>query len=571
MTQDEKYKIISNDYVDLLIEYNRNFKLLNRYPDATTHIMNSRYAIAYAPVNILSNNFFKSYGYAPLPRCFGLTSKISIEASGIERLRTLPAYNLKGSGVLVAIIDTGIDYTNPIFIREDGTSKIVALWDQTIDSEDQFPDNSLYGTEYTSELINLALQSSNPYETVPSRDEIGHGTMLAGVLVGSEVRASDFSGIVPEADIIVVKLKQAKKNIRDFWMIPADIPCYQENDILWAIQYIIETFVRLRRPCSICIGLGTSQGPHNASRSLDSIISTLSDLINVSYSISAGNEGAANSHYYGVIDAGAPYNIVELNIGEGETGFSMELWGSLPNTYSIDILSPSGEYIPRITESLREARELNFIFEETTISVNYHLVESLSGEQLILLRFRKPTPGIWTFKVYTRGDSTGSFHIWLPMSGFISTSTYFVSSDPYTTITSPGNSLSPITVTAYNPVNEALYLKASKGYTRNLDVKPDLAAPGVNIVVPTLTKEFTVATGTGLAAAHTAGICAIMMEWGIVRGFYPEMDSTVIKKYLIRGAKRSKSLEYPNKDWGYGIIDLYNVFNTLRTNFPGIQ
>ena len=571
MTQDEKNKIISNDFTDVFIEYNRNEKLLSRFLGVTTQVINPRYAIAYLPSHMLTSSFISQYGYAPIPSLYGLTSIISVEQSGVSRLRRLPNFTLRGSGVLVAVIDTGIDYTNSIFIREDGTSKIIALWDQTIDSSNQYPERIFYGTEYSSEQINLALKSSNPYEIVPSTDDNGHGTMLAGIIAGTESLQNGFSGVVPDAELVVVKLKQAKQNLKEFFFIPSGVPCYQENDILWALEYIVQLTARLKRPCSICIGIGTSQGSHDSRGPLNDILSLYSDAHGICVSISTGNEGSVRRHYFHTFEPSIGIDSVELSIGSNESGFSMELWGHRPNTYSIDILSPSGEYVPRIAESLLVNRDVSFIFETTTISINYQLVEAHSGEQLILLRFHNPTPGIWKFNVYSRGDTIGSFHIWLPMNGFITDNTYFVTSDPYTTVTNPGNSITPLTVTAYNPANDSLYLKAGKGYTRTNEIKPDLAAPGVDIIVPNLQKGFSVASGTSIAAAHTTGIAAMMLEWGIVRNFYPVMNSTVIKKYLIRGAKRDRALKYPNKDWGYGIIDLYNVFNVLRTDFPNLR
>ncbi|RDU23707.1 S8 family peptidase [Anaerosacchariphilus polymeriproducens] len=568
MTQEEKYKIINNDYTDLYIEHNRNEKLLNRFPGATTHIINARYAIAYVPVDILDKNFIRKYGYSTLPRLYGLTSKVALESTRVHRLRAIPGFNLRGKGVLVAIIDTGVDYTNPIFIREDGTSKIIRLWDQTIDSLDHYPKDTFYGTEYSRKQINNAIKSSNPYDIVPSKDEIGHGTMLTGIMAGSEVPSSNFSGVASDADIIVVKLKQAKNNLRDFFFIPYDVPCYQDNDIIWGLEFIIKTANQYNMPCSICIGMGSSQGAHDGRGPLDNEMYFFTIFPHFGFSLSAGNEGNNKRHFFHTTDPSIRYTTVELNIGENEPGFSMELWGGLPNTYSIDMLSPSGEYIPRITESLRFNIEIKFIFEETTIFVDYNLVETNTGDQLILLRFSKPAAGIWRFRVYSRGSEPGSFNIWLPMNGFISNQTYFLNPTPYTTITSPSNTAPPITVTAYNPENDQLYNQASKGFARNGVIKPELTAPGVNLVVPNLSKGFTTASGTGLAAAFTAGITALMLEWGVVNGYYPNISSIQIKKYLIRGARRSRLLHYPNQDWGYGIIDLFNVFNTLRSNFP---
>lgn len=565
MTDTERNIITSNDYIDLIINYNNNLKSIERFPNSTYHIMNDKYAVVYYPVKQLTIPLIRQLGYTPIPACYGLTVQKSMEASGIQRLRRLPNFNLRGQGVLIGIIDTGIDYSNSVFRNKDGTSKIVAIWDQTIDSEN-FPRNYYYGTQYLKEDIDKALSSPNPLEVVPTTDTNGHGTMLAGIAAGSEITEQNFSGIAPDSELIVVKLKQAKPVLKDVYMIPANIECYQENDIMWALQYIVDVARNLNRPVSICIGIGSSQGSHDGRGALSDLLSITADFPGVVITIAAGNEGNSARHFYSEINPSIGYSVVELNIGENESGFSMELWGTAPNTYSIDILSPTGEYIPRITESLQVNRNISFVFEKTNITVVYGMVESSTGDQLIFLRFASPTAGIWTFKVYTRGDLKGTFHVWLPMNGFISDNTYFVSPDPYTTITSPGNSITPITVTAYSVDNNTLFRRAGKGYSRINTIKPELAAPGVNIPAPNLNKGFTNFTGTSAAAAHTAGINAMILEWAIVKGYYPNVDSVEVKKLLVRGAKRNPNIVYPNRDWGYGVLDVYNIFDTLRAS-----
>jgi subtilisin family serine protease len=568
MTAEERNRITSNDYLDLLVEYNKNMRTFEQYQNGTVHIMNDRFAVVYVPAAQQTGDLINKFGYTVIPACYGLCTDRSLEASGVERLRRLPNFNLRGQGVMIGIIDTGIDYTNPIFQNTDGTSRITAIWDQTIDS-DNYPASAMYGTQYFTEDINRALGSTNPYDIVPSRDEIGHGTMLAGIAAGSENTASNFIGVAPDASIIAVKLKPAKQVLRDLFIISADVPCYQENDIIWAVQYIIDTARSVNRPVSIVIGLGSSQGSHDGRGALSSLISVAGDFPGVVITVAAGNEGNAKRHFYSEIDAGAQPKAVELNIGENETGFAMELWGSAPMTYSIDIVSPSGESIPRITESLQVNRNISFVFEKTRIALDYRMVESSTGDQLILLRFRNPSSGIWRFQVYGRGNLKGSFHIWLPMNGFITEDTYFVQSNPYTTITSPGNSIIPITVTAYNSENNNLYRQAGRGYSRIGTIKPEITAPGINIQSPDLNHGFTQMSGTSAAAAHTAGIAALILEWAIVRNNYPGVDSVEVKRFLIRGAKRNPNLTYPNRDWGYGILDIYNVFDTLRTDIQG--
>ncbi len=566
LTETDRQRIISNDYADLLVDINRDQQVSSLYPQGTIHIINERNAVVYIPAEQLTGSIITRYGYSVLPSIFGLTSQESLDASGVTRLRRIPALQLFGEGVLIGIIDTGIDYTHPAFRNADGTTRIQAIWDQTIVSE-QFPPRAMYGTVYLKDAINEALQSNNPLELVPSVDENGHGTALAGIAAGSEDDANDFSGVVPGAELIVVKLKPAKQNLKDFYFIPADAVAYQENDIIWAFRYIVEAATSLNRPVAICVGLGTSMGSHDGRGALAYLLSIGGSFPGVVAVISAGNEGGSRRHFFSTIGVGEGTVTVEMNVGENETGFTMELWGKAPNTYSIDILSPSGEYIPRITEGLYVSRVIRFIFDRTVIYIDYEMIESSSGDQVIIMRFQSPAPGIWRFQVYTRGDLEGSFNIWLPVNGFIGKDTYFVQADNYTTITSPGNALVPITVTAYNPVlSHNLYQRASRGYTRIGAIKPDFAAPGVNIQCPALGQGYTSYTGTGAAAAHTAGVCGILLEWAIVNNNYPGIDSEEAKRFLIRGADRNENLTYPNRDWGYGILDIFNVFDQLRAS-----
>lgn len=566
MTPEERFKISSSEYMDLIIDYNRNLAYLNQFAEFSPQIMNDRFAIIYVPRARITPRSFSEFNYFAFPVCFAPNSEQSLDASGVIRIRRFPAFNLRGQGVLIGIIDSGIDYTNPVFRYEDGSSRIVSIWDQSIDSEDRYPEGFLYGTEFLREEINQALESYDPLSIVPSRDEIGHGTMMAGVAAGREVPREDFYGVVPEAELVIVKLKEAKQVVRDIFLVPSGVTAYQENDIMWAIQYIIETARELGRPVAVCIGLGSSQDSHDGRGSLNSQLSVGADFPGVIITVSAGNEGNKRRHFFSNIEPSNGSKEMDLNIGEGEAGFSLEIWGAAPNTYSVELVSPGGERIPRIPEGLEVSRTINFAFEETILYIDYRMVETQSGDQLILMRFVKPAPGIWSIIVHGRGDLQSSFHAWLPANNFISNNTYFIQSNPFTTITAPGLATVPITVTAYNPANNNLYQAASKGYSRLGFIKPDFAAPGVNIVSPDINQGFITVSGTSVAAAHTAGVTAMVLEWGIVKGFYKGLDTIGVKKFLIRGARRSGAIIYPNRDWGYGILDIYNVFNQLRAD-----
>jgi hypothetical protein len=86
----------------------------------------------------------------------------------------------------------------------------------------------------------------------------------------------------------------------------------------------------------------------------------------------------------------------------------------------------------------------------------------------------------------------------------------------------------------------------------------------VDMIVPGKNNSFVKSSGTSIAAAHTSGVAAMLLEWGIVKGNAPNMDGITIKNILIRGAKRDPNTSYPNKEWGFGILDLYNTFLTFR-------
>jgi subtilisin family serine protease len=559
----ERNRIISEDYADLIIEYNGNTSVFEQFPDSTVQIINIQLAFVHVPVSFITQDIVYRMGYSVLPTCFGIISESSLEASGVFQLRNIPIFNLRGQGILIGIIDTGVDYTNPIFQYADNTTRIVSIWDQTIVSDNP-PTGMEYGTEYTREQINEALQNDNPLSVVPSTDDIGHGTMLAGISGGNEVAESGFMGVAPDAEFAVVKLKPAKQFLKDFFYIPDNAVCFQETDIFLGVQYLYDLSIRLGRPMVICIALGSSQGAHDGLGTLSTYISNISTTPQIGVVVAAGNEGNNRRHYSGRINPTIGYDTVELNVGENEPGFSMELWGSAPDIYSIDILSPSGEYIPRIVAGRNEHRVISFIFEATIIYVDYQMVESQSGEQLILIRFDNPSQGIWRFNVYERGGLNLGFNIWLPMEGFISENTYFIRSDPYTTLLTLGNAVFPLTVTAYNDADDSLYLDSSRGFTRINRIKPEIAAPGVNVTGPTLDGSFAPYTGTSVSAAHVTGIAALIYEWGIVRGNLPLMSTVELKNLIIRGAKRDINLIYPNRDWGYGILDVFNVFDALR-------
>lgn len=542
----------------------------------------SDYGVIYTPLDTVEPISLRSLSYYSIPGLYTLLDSSSMEASGILTTFSSPALDNKAQGVLVGFIDTGIDYTNPLFCNPDGTTRITSIWDQSIPADksvippgvpDRFQvSGATYGTEYTRRQINEALASDEPLSIVPSTDTDGHGTFLAGIAAGGSLPEQDFTGAAPLCELVVVKLKPAKEYLRDFYLIREGAPAYQENDIMMGIKYLRVTAFIQEKPLVILLGVGSNLGSHEGTSPLSVMLQDISRNLGTATVIAAGNEAGRGHHYKGAIPSGDEFHDVEIRVGppEAERGFVVELWASTVDTYSVGFISPSGEAIGRIPIIARNETSIPFLLEPTVITVNYQLIEVGSGKQLIFMRFQTPSPGIWTVRVYNTQFFTGQFNMWLPPHNMISDETVFLSPNPYTTITGPGNAASPITVGAYNHLNNSIYIHSSRGYTAAGLVKPDLAAPGVNVSGPSIARRtndsvpMTTKTGTSVAAAHVAGAAANLLGWGIVEGNNITMSEASIKAYLIRGARRNPVLSYPNREWGYGALDLYETFLQLR-------
>ena len=565
MNIDERYKITSNDYADLIVNYSGDKNSLNNFPLGTINPIDSNYAVLHIPSDELTVNSLSKFGYPSIPCCYSLQSIPCHVDKPMKCMSKDPVTSLNGRGALIGVIDTGIDYLSPLFQTSSNNTKILSIWDQTIDSEQDYPEDFFYGTEYSEEQINLALESENPYNIVPSVDEIGHGTMIAGIAGGSEIQGQDFRGVAYNSEFLIVKLKEAKPNLREFLRIPMDAIAYQENDIMMGISYLIKYAAKLKRPISILIGVGTSQGDHGGRGYLSSFLSYYSNDPGIAFSIPAGNESNRGHHYYGEINPSIGFDNVELNVSTNEKGFLMEIYGIPPSSLWIEIIAPTNEHLGRINPSIGGNKTTQIFYLYTSIIIDNQLKEDdRTVEQLIIIRFNMPVPGTWQFIISSESDLFAQFHIWLPTEAFITKGTYFIKPNNNTTITSPGNARMPITVTAYNPLNETLYFYASKGNTVLDEAKPDITAPGVDVLVPVNPSHTLLSTGTSLATAYTAGTVALLLQWGIIDGNELLLNGAQIKRALTLGARRDPTLDYPNPDWGYGIVDIEKTLLRLQ-------
>lgn len=563
------YSVTSEDTADFISTYSA----LPEQLSAMTGIecidfVSRQFAVLHIPMDDLERPMnFSYYTYSAIPKLYSLLATDSMEASGILPASRIPAFGNQGQGVLIGFVDTGIDYQNPLFRKEDGSSRILGIWDQTLETGAPDPVNgfqALYGTQYSREEIDQALAAPDPLALVPSADENGHGTFLASVAAGGEDPDQDFTGAAPKASIAMVKLKPAKAYLRDFYLIREGADAYQENDIMMGVAYLLHLARRFSMPLVICLGLGTNQGSHVGKSPLGLYLDDINIYAGTAVITAAGNETGYGHHYRAVTRPEETLQTVELNVGEKDSGFSMEFWAQDVDIYRVGFISPTGEVVDPLPSSTEEENVIRFLVEQTEITVFSSIVNTATGSQMIFIRFKDPMPGIWNLTVSSALNVTGAFHIWLPSRGFISDTTYFLRPDPDTLVTGPGNSQYALTVSAYDHITGGIYIHSSRGFSRSVQIKPELAAPGVNITGAGLRSGFVQRSGTSAAAAHAAGAAAILLHWGILERNDPFMNTSAIKTYLIRGAKRNPALTYPNREFGYGTLDLYQAFLRLR-------
>ena len=555
--------ILSESYADIILPSYTGF--LTDYKERGAQIFNNYYGMVHYPLEeeLFQNYYEYGFFYNTIPKLFTLLDLESLEASGILAVQNQPVLGLKGQDVLIGFIDTGIDYTHPAFRRPDGLSRIVGIWDQTLQTG-QPPFDLNYGTAYSQEELNQALGMEDPFSLVPSRDENGHGTFLAGVAAGSALPQQSFSGAAPEALIAMVKLKPAKEYLKEIFYVTGSAPAYQSTDIMLGIRYLILLADALKKPLVLCLGLGSNQGSHSGSSPLDSMLSVTDQYRGIHAVTAAGNEAGKAHHFYGTAANSGAYEAVEILVEPGTSGFCAELWGQPPEVYAVGFESPLGEVIQKLPPRISFSENISFILENTRIFVTSEIVQTVSGQQLIFIRFSDPTPGSWKIRVYTDSFNNGNYHIWLPITGFSDPDVRFLRPNPDTTLTVPSASVSTMTTAAYNAYDNSLFLNSSRGFTRTGQIKPDFAAPGVNVFGPNLRGGFTTATGTSVATAITAGACAQMVEWGMRRTPPRIFNNSELKALFIRGADRSRQELYPNREWGYGTLNVYQVFSSLN-------
>lgn len=525
-------------------------------------------AVLHVKRDKIMKELFRQPRYREIPKLYTFMDTISVEATGAVRLQEQPVLRLTGKGVMIGIIDTGIDYLHPCFDDEFGTTRIIRIWDQTIQTG-VAPKGFYYGSEYTKEEIDLAKKSDHPYEIVPSKDTQGHGTFLAGIAAARADLKEGMIGAAPESFIVMVKVKPAKEYLKQFFYVDNDAYVCQESDLLLGVRYVYEVSRQMSLPLIILLGVGSSMGAHDGSGFLAKQLRNVGEMEGVVIVTPTGNEGDQRHHVRGnLLDK--EFAEVELKVGEKQNGSSktegltIELWGRQPDLLTVGFVSPTGSTIERIPAYSGTTAELSFVFETSKLYVDYWPIEGISGDELILMRLKTPMEGIWRIRVYGENLIYGIYDMWISSNQVLGREAYFLESDPSITVTDPGTSTNVITVGGYQARNLSYYVSSGRGYNRDGGIVPDFVAPAVDVTGPISRNRYGIKSGTSAAAALTAGVCAQVVEYFLKKqGSFYGITTETVKNFLIKGAERDEHEVYPNPRLGYGRLNVYHSFEQL--------
>lgn len=454
-----------------------------------------------------------------------------------------PPLSLTGQGVLVAVIDSGIDYENEVFRNADGTTRIRNLWDQTIPGNP--PEGYVIGTEYTREEINEALRASTRQERiqlVPSRDISGHGTSVAGIAAGN---SREYQGVAYESELLIVKLG-----------IPREEGFPRTTELIQALDYVVRKALEYQMPVSINLSFGNTYGPHDGSSLLERFIEDIANTWKSVICIGTGNEGNAAGHTSGVL-VDSEETVIQLAVQENSPSLNVQIWKAYFDLVDISLISPSGVRIGPIQEQLGSQR---FAVGNTQILLYYGEPSPFSIDQEIYIDFLPRDTyidsGVWRIVLTPRDIVNGEYALWLPSQAVLNPGTEFLFPTEERTLTVPSTSYGTIGVGAYNPETFTYADFSGRGPAGpGRRAKPDIVAPGVDITAPIPGGSFESLSGTSFATPFATGGAALLMEWGIARGNDLFLYGEKVKAYFQRGARPFVGItQYPSPLVGYGAL-----------------
>ncbi|MBO5336787.1 MAG: S8 family serine peptidase [Lachnospiraceae bacterium] len=559
---------------ELIVKYNGSLAALEAMGVVVEYLI-AGYAILTVPENLVDAVAdLEQIEYVEKPKRF-FYEQVGPASDRCFPPVTMRAPFLSGEGVLLAVLDSGIDWTRQDFRKENGDTRIRYLWDQTLQQEEpgssgasdevaeqggskllrRPPEGFAIGVEFNEQQINAALAAPTEQERfslLPSRDVSGHGTAVAGIAAGFDEERG-YIGAAPRAELLIVKLG-----------VPGELGFPRTTEIMRAVTYALIKANEMQMPLAINLSFGNNYGSHDGSSLLERFLDNAAEIGRTVICVGSGNEGDSGGHVAGDVRES---NAIELAVAEYERTLNIQLWKNYSDSYRIFLRSPGGQEteLPFAVESGKYTLQL----EQTEILVYMGEPRPYAVAQEIYLDMipvGRPyiNSGVWSIRIEPISIVTGRYYFYLPGSTVRNANTRFFRPTPQVTLTVPSTANKVITVGAYNFIYDSYADFSGRGYAdgeRTIGVvpsgltKPDLVASGVDVLAPDTFGGYSSVTGTSFATPIVTGSAALLMEWGIVRGNDAFLYGEKVKAYLRRGARPLRGeMRYPNERVGWGAL-----------------
>lgn len=550
------YNEMTNTW-DVIILYSGTLERVSETAESVTPLLKNFAIVRIREENIEKLASLEEVIYIEKPKRLFFEVADGRRVSCIDAVQT-PRFRLTGKGVLIGVIDSGIEYANADFRQEDGATRIRFLWDQTVEGTP--PEGYRIGSEFSAEQINEALQQPNRtmrLQKVPSVDSSGHGTAVAGVAAGNGRNSGGrYRGTAPDAELIIVKLGN-----------PGGVGFPRTAELMQAVDYIVQKAEMLQMPVSVNISFGNTYGAHNGTSLPERFLDAAAQIGRTLISVGTGNEGAEAGHTSGFVREGEETS-VPLGVQERQGAFSLQIWTDYTDVIGVTIKTPSGERVGPIREVMGTQR---FLTGKTEILLYYGEPSPYSGLNEIFLEFLPVddyvNSGEWNIILVPEQIVTGRFEMWLPASYTLNEGTAFFYPTEELTLTIPSTASRVLTVAAYDADTMSYADFSGRGRKSQNNQKPDLAAPGVNVVSVQGEEGYAAFTGTSFAAPFASGGAALLMEWGITEKNDLFLYGEKAKAFLRRGARELPGYDsWPNNQLGYGALCIRDSIPETRVS-----
>lgn len=546
----------------LIVQYTGSLERVRKFASTVVELING-YAIITIKESLIERlSQITEVNYVEKPKRLFFQAANGRRVSCIQEVQST-RLSLYGQGVVIAVIDSGIDYANPDFQNADGTTRIRTMWDQSLIPRkgERPPEGYVIGVEYTREQINDALNQQsiiNRQSIVATQDISGHGTAVAGIAAGNG-RASGgaLAGVAPESELIVVKMRSASED---------GFP--RTTELMQGVDYSVRKAIEYQMPVAINISFGNTYGSHDGTSLLERFLDEMSNVWKTVICVGAGNEGTTAGHTAGRMRENQEEEI-QFGVQTRERSINIQIWKSYTDEIEISLINPSGVRVGPISSILGTQR---FIVGNTEILLYYGEPNPYSVRQEIYLDFLPGQTyvdaGVWKIVLTPKRIVSGEYQMWLPSQSTLNIGTAFLFPNSSDTITIPSTAGRVITVGAYDALTFTYADFSGRGALERREgtaaFKPDLVAPGVKVTTVRAGGGYEEVSGTSFATPFVTGSAALLMEWGIVKGNDPYLYGEKVKAYLRKGAKELPGVwEYPNNQVGYGRLCLKSSLSNV--------